>query len=170
MLQPSPYPKNYPKLKKLEHLRHESKLLGKSKNFYRTPLTIYFHDGQNNAGVPMQANRGSGHESTGLNDGSKNSVAVTYLADAWNWGAEIFCGCEVQYVEKSADGVGYTIHFAWHGPGRSSFKDDFKEQLFWIKAVSANGIFAVAFTQFSILVRLTYLIKNYLPFRRNFVS
>lgn len=118
----------------------------------------------------MQANRGSGHESTGLNDGSKNSVAVTYLADAWNWGAEIFCGCEVQYVEKSADGVGYTIHFAWHGPGRSSFKDDFKEQLFWIKAVSANGIFAVAFTQFSILVRLTYLIKNYLPFRRNFVS
>jgi hypothetical protein len=155
MLQPSPYPKNYPKLKKLEHLRHESKLLGKSKNFYRTPLTIYFHDGQNNAGVPMQANRGSGHESTGLNDGSKNSVAVTYLADAWNWGAEIFCGCEVQYVEKSADGVGYTIHFAWHGPGRSSFKDDFKEQLFWIKAVSANGIFAFAFTQFSILVRLT---------------
>jgi hypothetical protein len=136
-LQPLPYPKNYPKLKKLEHLRRESKLLGKNKSFYQTPLTIFFHDGQNSTGVPMQANRGSGHESTGLNDGSKNSVAVTYLADAWNWGAEIFCGCEVQYVERSADGAGYTVYFSWHGPGRSTFKDEFKEQLFWVKAVSS---------------------------------
>ena len=49
-LQPLPYPKNYPKLKKLEHLRRESKLLGKSKSFYQTPLTIFFHDGQNSTG------------------------------------------------------------------------------------------------------------------------
>ncbi|KAF3387489.1 hypothetical protein F1880_001180 [Penicillium rolfsii] len=153
MLQPTLYPKTYPKLKKLEHLRHTSKLLGKGKRFYRTPLTIFFHDGRNNAGVPMKANRGCGHESTGLNDGSKNSVAVTYLADAWNWGAEIFCGCEVQYVEKAADGVGYTIYFAWHGPGRSSFKDDLKEQLFWIKAKEFCFLGAGALGTTSILLK-----------------
>jgi hypothetical protein len=145
MLQPTPYPQSYPGLKKLEHLRRDSELLGKSKNFYRTPLTISFQEGRNNVGVAMQANRGSGHESTGLNDGSKNSVAVTYLADAWNWGAEIFCGCEVKYVERCEDGVGYTVHFVWYGPGRSSFKNDFEEQLFWVKAVSSLPISSLYF-------------------------
>ncbi|CAI7568320.1 unnamed protein product [Penicillium glandicola] len=132
MLQPSTYPDNST-LNKLGHLEEESRLLGEKDNFYRVPLTIFFHNGRNSAGVPMQANRQSGHECTGLNDGSKNSVATTYLADAWNWGAEIFCGCEVQFVEKT-DGGGYTIHFAWHGSGRSVFADHFKEQLFWVKA------------------------------------
>jgi hypothetical protein len=134
MLQPSTYPENSTP-SKLEHLSKESRWLGEKGNFYRVPLTIFFHNGRNSAGVPMQANRQSGHECTGLNDGSKNSVATTYLADAWNWGAEIFCGCEVQFVEKT-DGGGYTIYFAWHGSGRSVFTDHFKEQLFWVKAVS----------------------------------
>ncbi|KAJ6162957.1 hypothetical protein N7497_002936 [Penicillium chrysogenum] len=132
MLQPSTYPENSTP-SKLEHLSKESRWLGEKGNFYRVPLTIFFHNGRNSAGVPMQANRQSGHECTGLNDGSKNSVATTYLADAWNWGAEIFCGCEVQFVEKT-DGGGYTIYFAWHGSGRSVFTDHFKEQLFWVKA------------------------------------
>ncbi|OQE13450.1 hypothetical protein PENFLA_c048G06376 [Penicillium flavigenum] len=132
MLQPSTYPGNSTP-NKLEHLSKESRWLGEKGNFYRVPLTIFFHNGRNSAGVPMQANRQSGHECTGLNDGSKNSVATTYLADAWNWGAEIFCGCEVQFVEKTGGG-GYTIHFAWHGSGRSVFTDHFKEQLFWVKA------------------------------------
>ncbi|CAG8906406.1 unnamed protein product [Penicillium egyptiacum] len=132
MLQPSTYPKNSTP-NKLDHLQKESKWLGGKENFYRVPLTIFFRNGRNSAGVPMQANRQSGHECTGLNDGSKNSVATTYLADAWNWGAEIFCGCEVRFVEKT-DGGGYTIHFAWHGSGRSVFADHFKEQLFWVKA------------------------------------
>lgn len=134
MLQPSTYPDDLSP-NKLKHLQEELRWLGKRNNFYRVPLTIFFHNGCNNAGVPMQANRQSGHECTGLNDGSKNSVATTYLADAWNWGAEIFCGCEVRFVENM-DGGGYTIHFAWHGSGRSVFADHFKEQLFWVKAVS----------------------------------
>ncbi|KAJ5781624.1 CAZyme family AA3 [Penicillium psychrosexuale] len=132
MLQPSTYPDDSSP-NKLKHLQEESRWLGKRNNFYRVPLTIFFHNGCNNAGVPMQANRQSGHECTGLNDGSKNSVATTYLADAWNWGAEIFCGCEVRFVENM-DGGGYTIRFAWHGSGRSVFADHFKEQLFWVKA------------------------------------
>ncbi|CAI7661418.1 unnamed protein product [Penicillium discolor] len=132
MLQPSTYPDSSTP-SKLKHLQGESRWLGEKNNFYRVPLTIFFHNGRNKAGVPMQANKQSGHECTGLNDGSKNSVATTYLADAWNWGAEIFCGCEVQFVERTGGG-GYTIHFAWHGSGRSVFTDHFKEQLFWVKA------------------------------------
>ncbi|KAJ5169647.1 uncharacterized protein N7500_002430 [Penicillium coprophilum] len=132
MLQPSTYPDTSTP-NKLEHLQEQSKWLGGKESFNRVPLTISFRNGPNNAGVPMKASKRSGHECTGLNDGSKNSVATTYLADAWNWGAEIFCGCEVRFVEKT-DGAGYTIHFAWHGSGRSVFRDDFKEQLFWVKA------------------------------------
>ena len=88
----------------------------------------------------MQPNRGTGHECTGLNDGSKNSVAVTYLTDAWNWGAEIYCGCEVRFVQKAPKGKGYIVHFARHGAGRSAFSDDFQHQLFWVKAVCCVAI------------------------------
>jgi hypothetical protein len=97
----------------------------------------------------MQENSGTGHECTGLNDGSKNSVATTYLADAWNWGAEIFCGCEVQFVEKGSE-EGYIIHFSWHGDGRSIFADHFKQQLFWVKAVgSCHGRVLARYTNVS---------------------
>jgi hypothetical protein len=134
MLQPSTYPEEYPSPAKLEHLRDDSRWLGEEQNFYRAPLTTFFHSGRNKAGVFMHPNRGSGHECTGLNDGSKNTVATSYLADAWNWGTEIFCGCEVRFVEKM-EGGGYIVFFAWHGSGRSVFTNHFKEQLFWVKAV-----------------------------------
>lgn len=105
----------------------------KKSTFSRTPLTTTFQAGRNSTGVAMQPNQGSGHESTGLNDGSKNSVPVTYLADAWNWGAEIFCGCEVRYVERGVQG--YTVYFSWRGKGRDCFKEDMEAQLFWVTAV-----------------------------------
>ncbi|KAK4865103.1 hypothetical protein LT330_001726 [Penicillium expansum] len=151
MLQPSTYPDSSTP-NKLEHLQEEARWLGQKDKFYRVPLTMFFHNGRNSAGVPMQANKRSGHECTGLNDGSKNSVATTYLADAWNWGAEIFCGCEVQFVEK-ADGGGYTIHFAWHGSGRSVFGDHFKEQLFWVKAKEFCFLGAGALGTTEVLIR-----------------
>ncbi|KKK14322.1 hypothetical protein ARAM_000785 [Aspergillus rambellii] len=134
ILQPSTYPDNRPQPKKLLHLQEQSKWLGEAENFYRVPLTTFFHGTRNSTGVKMNANTGSGHECTGLNDGSKNSVAVTYLADAWNWGAEIFCGCEVRYVEEAPDGKGYFIYFSWHGKGRDVFQEEFHSQLFWVKA------------------------------------
>ncbi|CAG8030940.1 unnamed protein product [Penicillium salamii] len=133
MLQPSVYPEDFPTPSKLEHLKEQSKSMGHTKNFRRAPLTTFFHRGRNNAAVQMEANSRTGHECTGLNDGSKNSVATTYLADAWNWGAEIFCGCEVRFVEKADEGQ-YIVHFAWHGSGRSVFSDHFREKLFWVKS------------------------------------
>ena len=140
MLQPSTYPADHPPLKKLEHLRKQAIYLGKKRNFYRVPLTTSFQRGRNRAGVTIQPNGGSGNECTGQNDGSKHSVATTYLTDAWYWGTEIFCGCEVRYVEQAHDGRGYLVYFAWHGSGRSVFEKDFKTQLFWVKAVGHIAI------------------------------
>lgn len=135
MLQPSAYPEDSPVLNKLQNLETQSRWLGGTQNFYRVPLTSFFTKTRNIAGVEMQPNEGSGNESTGLNDGSKNSIPTTYLTDAWNWGAEIFCGCEVRFVEKALEGKGYIVHFALHGKGRQFFGEAFHEQLFWVKAV-----------------------------------
>jgi hypothetical protein len=134
MLQPSLTSESYPTPKKLENLEEAARLLGKDEHFSRVPLTTFFSGGQNAAGISMRPNQGSGHEPTGLNDGSKNLIAVTYLADAWNWGAEVFCGCEVRYVEKAADGRGYIVYFVRHDKGRAAFKE-MHTQLFWVKAV-----------------------------------
>ncbi|KAF2741804.1 FAD/NAD(P)-binding domain-containing protein [Sporormia fimetaria CBS 119925] len=134
MLQPTPYPESYPTPKKLSVLQKQAKILGQEQNFYRPPQTTFFHNGRNNAGVEMKASTGSSQDCTGVNDGSKNSVLVTYIADAWNWGAEIFCECEVRYIHREPGQDGYTIFFSWHGNGRSEFEDEFQTQLMWVRA------------------------------------
>lgn len=134
MLSPTPYPSTSPHLRKLEILQRQAESLGLEEDFYLAPQTTFFHNGLNNAGVEMSASMGSGQDCTGINDGSKNTVLVTYLADAWNWGAEIFCECEVRYVKKHEPGGGYTVHFIWNGGGRESFKDEQNNNLMWIRA------------------------------------
>ncbi|KAH8723205.1 hypothetical protein GQ44DRAFT_774258 [Phaeosphaeriaceae sp. PMI808] len=153
MLQPAAYPPTYPSLKKLEVLEKQAKALGQSQNFYRAPQTTFFHDGLNNAGVEMKASTGSGQDCTGVNDGSKNSVLVTYLADAWNWGAEIFCECEVRYIEKDSERGGYLLSFAWLGGGRQAFGDDVLEKLMWVRAKELCILGAGALGTTEILLR-----------------
>ncbi|PYH98060.1 FAD/NAD(P)-binding domain-containing protein [Aspergillus ellipticus CBS 707.79] len=153
MLQPCTYPDSHPRLKKLDLLQRQAEQLGKGNRFYRAPLTTFFRGSRNNAGVMMPENGGSGNESTGLNDGSKNSVPTTYLTDAWNWGAEIFCGCEVRYLEKDPHGKGYIVYFVWHGNGRSVFIEDFQTQLLWVKANDLCFLGAGALGTTEILLR-----------------
>ena len=69
-----------------------------------------------------------------VNDGSKSSTLVNYLSDAWNWGAEMFCQCEVRFIKKAPDGEGYIIYFAWHGNQRGAFKKNIYEDLMWVHA------------------------------------
>jgi hypothetical protein len=145
MLQPTPYPEEYPALKKLQVLEKQAKALGHGDNFYRVPQTTFFHNGLNNVGVEMKASTGSGQDCTGVNDGSKHSVLMNYLPDAWNWGAEIFCECEVRYIQKNPKDGGYTIFFAWHGDGRDGFKDEFYNDLMWLRAVSATRLLSGIF-------------------------
>ncbi|KAJ4302940.1 hypothetical protein N0V90_001831 [Kalmusia sp. IMI 367209] len=153
MLTPIPYPKTYSPLKKLNVLEKQAEAISQERNFYRVPQTTFFHDGLNNAGVEMKASTGSGQDCTGINDGSKNTVLVTYLADAWNWGAEIFCECEVRYVQKDKRGKGYTVHFAWHSDGRKPFNEDQMGNLLWVRAKEICVLGAGTLGTTSILLR-----------------
>jgi hypothetical protein len=91
VLQPVPYPEDFPTLPKLKVLEEQAKLLGPEyeKRFKRVPLTTTFKAGLNNMGVFQHASTLSGEDSTGINDGSKNSTLMNYLPDAWNHGAEM---------------------------------------------------------------------------------
>lgn len=83
MLLPTQYPLNYPSPKKLEVFKEQAHALGKADRFYRVHQTTFFHNGPNNTGVEMYASTGSGQDCTGVNDGSKNSVLMNYIPDAY---------------------------------------------------------------------------------------
>jgi choline dehydrogenase-like flavoprotein len=134
VLQPKPYPEDWPELPKLSLLEKQHKALGMGK-FYRPPQTTRFEGGPNSTGVEMYPSALTGMDSTGVNDGSKSSTLVNYLSDAWNWGAEMFCECEVRYIKKNPDpDQGYLIFFAWHGSSRGAFKEYLYEDLMWVRA------------------------------------
>ncbi|KAL4963269.1 uncharacterized protein BDV14DRAFT_202097 [Aspergillus stella-maris] len=153
MLQPRTYPnsKKHPPLAKTQNLRDAASWLGEQSKFSRIPLTMTFDQGRNTAGVLMQPNEGSGNECTGLNDGSKNSIPVTYLVDAWNWGAEIFTGCQVRYVEENdGEGEGYVVHFAQKERATAVFGE---ERVSWVKAKEFCFLGAGALGTTEILLR-----------------
>lgn len=134
VLEPTPYPTDFPELPKLNLLRKQAELLGLGNRFYRVPQTTRFIDGPNSTGVDMHASALTGMDATGINDGSKSTTLVNYLSDAWNWGAEMFCECEVRYVKKAPTGEGYIVCFAWHGSKRGAFKNNIYEDLMWVHA------------------------------------
>lgn len=131
MFQPSPYPQSLPKPPKLHVFEQQVRSLGLDHRLYRPPLTMSFDDCTNSAGVVMRPSAGSGNESTGSNDGSKSSVLTTYLADAWTWGAEIFCGVDVTHVWQHEREKGYTVHFSFTNNRRT-------KQAMWLHAVCDN--------------------------------
>lgn len=133
-MEPTPYPLNFPDLPKLELLKKQAELMGLGDKFYRVPQTTRFIDGPNSTGVEMQASALTGMDPTGVNDGSKSSTLVNYLSDAWNWGAEMFCECEVRFIKKAPEGEGYIVYFAWHGSKRGAFKKNIYEDLMWVHA------------------------------------
>ncbi|KAL2753886.1 hypothetical protein ACRALDRAFT_209375 [Sodiomyces alcalophilus JCM 7366] len=71
---------------------------------------------------------------SGLNDGPRLSTFATYLTDAWNWGAEMFCECDVRYIKKAENRDGYIVYFAWYGRNRHRFGPDIQGDLMWVHA------------------------------------
>jgi len=136
VLEPEEYPKDWPELPKLSMLERQAAALGWEEKFKRVPQTTRFKGGPNSTGVEMYPSALTGMDCTGVNDGSKSSTLVNYLADAWNWGAEMFCQCEVRYITKHPDEdvEGYLVFFAWHGSERGAFKDNLYEDLMWVHA------------------------------------
>lgn len=90
VLQPAPYPEDFPPLLKLKTLEEQARKLGWGDKFRRVDQTTRFVDGPNSTGVEMNASTLTGMDCTGINDGSKSTTLVTYLSDAWNWGTEMY--------------------------------------------------------------------------------
>lgn len=139
----------------MEIFNQQAKALGLDDKFHRVPLTTRFRSGPNRSGVNMSASTLTGQDTTGVNDGSKTTTLVTYLADAWNWGADMFCQCEVRYIEKVQDARGgYSIYFAWQGRGRDRFAaDGTYGDLMWVHAKKAVFLGAGAIGTTEILLR-----------------
>jgi choline dehydrogenase-like flavoprotein len=153
MLEPDPYPQEWPEPAKLKLLEKQARALNMEDKFRTVQQTTRFRSGPNNVGVEMRASSLTGQDCTGLNDGSKNSVLVTYLADAWNWGAEIFCQSEVRYIAKAPDRKGWLIYFAWDGRNRNTFRANLQGDLMWVHAEKAVFLGAGSIGTTEILLR-----------------
>lgn len=153
VLQPEPYPADWPNLPKLDVLKEQAAHLGMAEKFKRAPQTTRFRNGPNSCGVEMKPSALTGQDVTGVNDGSKTTTLVTYIADAWNWGAEIFCECEVRYIEKAVDREGWIVYFAWHGRNRGHFKANLHGDLMWVHAKEAVFLGAGTLGTTEILLR-----------------
>lgn len=160
VLEPRSYPEDWPKLPKLTLLEKQAKILGMHEKFYRPLQTTRFLGGPNSTGVEMYPSALTGMDCTGVNDGSKSSTLVNYLSDAWNWGAEMFCECEVRYIQKHPKDEGYLVYFAWHGSHRGSFKTNIYEDLMWVHARKCVFLGAGSIGSTEILLRSRSLGMN----------
>lgn len=70
----------------------------------RPVMTITHAPGANAAGVMQYACRYCGDCWSGCNVGAKNTTGITYIADAADHGAEVFCEARAQSVAKTARG------------------------------------------------------------------
>lgn len=101
MLDPSPYPDDYPPLNKLQALEKSAKAM--KRPFRRPPIAVNFVDQLNPFGVPQPRCNLCGDCTSGCNVGAKNTTLMNYLPDAANHGAEIFTGARVSHVERDGD-------------------------------------------------------------------
>lgn len=119
MLRPTRYA-GAPALTKYQALEAASGVFGKAP--VTAPVTVSFEAGVNPAGLEQRACTLCGDCCSGCNVGAKNSVAVTYLADAKAYGAEIFTELSVSHVEKLSGG--WRVHFHPTGDaGETGFVD-----------------------------------------------
>jgi cholesterol oxidase len=67
------------------------------------PSTINYQPQINEAHVMQSACTLCGDCWMGCNVGAKNTVTITYLSDAWQFGASLFTGVSVKYVRKESN-------------------------------------------------------------------
>lgn len=125
MLKPSAYPEGtpgYPTLSKTQAQRKAAKAIGEPVEL--TPINVNFDrfpDGRNHVGVEQPPCSNCGDCCSGCNYGSKNTVLMNYLPDAWNHGAEIFTEASVRYVRKQPDTDRWMVYFTPVELGRERF-------------------------------------------------
>jgi cholesterol oxidase len=125
MLKPKTYPEGtvgYPELLKVIANRQAGKALGEDVNL--TPINVNFEsfaDGRNHVGVEQPPCTNCGDCCSGCNYGSKNTVLMNYLPDAYNHGAEIYTEAAVRHVRKQPDSDRWIVYFAPIELGRERF-------------------------------------------------
>ena len=116
MLRPVAYP-GRTRLPKLTALEIAGEAIGR--NAQRPPINVTFDRQVNHAGVEQPACTLCGDCCSGCNVGAKNTVQMTYLADAYNHGAEIFTEVRVTHVRPERDR--WRVFFEGTGSTRSKF-------------------------------------------------
>ena len=116
VLRPVPYPDTQP-LAKLKALEVSGNAL--HTDVVRPPINVTFERQVNYAGVEQPACTLCGDCCAGCNVGAKNTVQVTYLADAFNHGAEIFTEVRVSHVQSERGR--WRVHFEPLGHDREKF-------------------------------------------------
>ena len=96
---PVPEPERFAKFRSL---RRAASALGKSVQL--PPFTVTFRPGVNASGVMQYACRNCGDCWSGCSAGAKNTIGVTYIPDAVDHGAQVFCGCRVQSIARGTCG------------------------------------------------------------------
>lgn len=120
MLGATPYPDAQRPVPKTGVLRRAAEGMGEP--FTLPPINVTFTDGPNAAGVQQVACTGCGDCVSGCNVGAKNTLLMNYLPDAKRWGASIFTGVDVRWVERSGDRWG--VRYLLLGAGRSRFGEE----------------------------------------------
>jgi cholesterol oxidase len=96
---PVPAPQRFPKFAGM------NKAAAASGRALQLPsMTISHTSGPTVSGVMQNACRHCGDCWSGCNAGAKNTVGVTYIADAVDHGASVFCQARVQSISKTASG------------------------------------------------------------------
>jgi cholesterol oxidase len=83
------------------------------------PIAVSFSTGINRFNVQRQRCVLCGNCITGCNHSAKNTVQTNFLAGAANLGAAIFCGMQVQAIEK--DGTDWLLHVRIEDPSLATF-------------------------------------------------
>lgn len=120
VLRPQPVPESYPAPPKMEALQKSAAAM--NAKWYRTPIYVTFEDpagGVNAFGTPQNKCIGCGDCVSGCNYHAKNTTLMNYLPDAVNFGAEIFTGAVVGWVERR-DGQ-WLVHYQTLEDGREKF-------------------------------------------------
>ncbi|MED4286452.1 GMC oxidoreductase [Priestia megaterium] len=125
MLKPTPFPYNYPKLKKLDALENSASYMGVENKFYRPEIAVNFEEfdeGVNHVGAKQNPCVNCGDCVSGCNFAAKNTIAMNYIPDAHNFGAEIFTHASVSHIEKKDNY--YLIYYYPLNEGRELFTSD----------------------------------------------
>lgn len=108
MLKPSTLPAEFERLKKYQAHQQSSAAIKNEPRFShaefkKTPINVNFEPRINHVGIEQRACILCGDCVSGCNHTAKNTIAMNYIPDAFNHGAEIFCEAAVEHVDKAGD-------------------------------------------------------------------